>query len=139
MFVSTNNKVSSLYTDAKILTASSLYQDEDYDNRLIHDTHMATTDDNYYFLKHYPGNKDKVWKQVTSMFNVISRLRYKGYPEALSSYDILGVDILVDSQEKCWLLEVNFQPGLDPVKKEGYKIFEKKFEMWETSMIQKLL
>jgi len=121
-----------LYPKFKIITAKLPYIDDDYLNRDIHDTHIKTTQSNYF----YPDDmsESNYFSKVNLICNTLGKIiRPRGYTEAKHSYEILGLDILIDNNNKAWLLEVNATPGMHPVNDDysDYDSFEKGILEWE--------
>jgi hypothetical protein len=133
LFVASNGYYS-LFNIAKIITAKKEYVDTDYSNKNIHDTHLKSTDENYYFPDDL--SSARMWNDVKKICRVLGEHRIKAYPECRYGYDVLGLDILPDETGKCWLLEANFSPGMDPViYDEKHYAFEKKYFKWYTDSI----
>lgn len=131
LFVSTTGTWS-LFPDAKIITAALPYERNDYTNPKIHDTHLKTTDKDYFFRNEFSHEvQQRIWPSVRFICESISSLTFQGYKEADNSYDILGLDVLIEDNFHCWLLEANFSPGMDPVSYDGYDKFEKQLFEWE--------
>lgn len=134
LFVATAG-VWSLYPDAKILTAGAPYKKGNYTSSLIHDTHARTTPANYFFRQEFSQEEQKrIWPSVEFIAESVAACPFAGYPDADVSYDVLGLDILVDDTWHCWLLEANFAPSMDPITYEGYDQFEKSFFEWEVAL-----
>lgn len=138
LFISTIG-LSSLFKEAKIITAGLPYKNEDYTNRDIHDTHLQSTNKDYFFTKDFPYNRKLVWPQIEDIATAVSNVPFGGYREAKVSYDVLGLDILIDDNFKCWLLEVNFSPSMRSIDYSDYTDFEKQFLTWEFNLIKQLL
>lgn len=184
----TSTGYSSLFPEAKLITARLPYSKGDYSNKDIHDTHLERTEKNLFFSTDFPcleldpsknalapkhkvvlsdslskkggfesttesgqtrseevvqqlgsARKSLVWKQVERISAAVAATNFAAYSESKIGYDILGLDILVDDQYHCWLLEVNFSPGMDPVRYDDYAHFEKQFLQWEVSQVRHLL
>ena len=138
LFVSTSG-VWSLYPDAKILTAGAPYKKSDYTNAMIHDTHARTTDSNYFFREEFTEeDQARIWPGVELIAQSVASSPFVGYPGAVTSYDILGLDVLIDDNWHCWLLEANFAPSMDPIAYAGYERFERSYFEWEVALASTL-
>lgn len=58
----------------------------------------------------------KVMKQMKQILTDVSEAidgKLTTYPDSLHGYHIYGVDFMVDSDMKVWLLELNRSPGME--------------------------
>jgi GNAT superfamily N-acetyltransferase len=107
-----------LWKRGKIMTAKLPYQQSNYHNPDIHDTHMKSTDDNYFTPEHLPDRKfeesfEKQTSEICSgLFHLVSDI--KSVPEADDAYEIFALDLLPDDKGNLYLLEVNEKVGYLP-------------------------
>lgn len=129
----------SLFHNAEVITAALPYRKKDYSSELIHDTHQRSTDANYYFRRDFSDeDQERIWPAVQDIAKAVGTVPFSGYPEATASYDVLGLDVLVDENYHCWLLEVNFSPSMDPTAYDEHAFFEKAFFAWEVQLARSL-
>lgn len=95
-----------LLETGKILTAKLPYIEGDYLNKDIHDTHVDSTDDDYFFpedlIKHKSiidmNEFNKIFEKMRIILSIISKIaftNFETYPNAKNSYAIYGVDFIM--------------------------------------------
>jgi hypothetical protein len=112
LFVSTWGRCE-LYPKYRIITADLPYKKEDWNNKAIHDTHLASTDADYIFAPDgdlYIERTDNQIKYICK--KLVSHIKATPYPESKAGYEMLGLDFLVKSSGKAVLLEVNNNAGI---------------------------
>ncbi len=123
------------YQNGEILTAALPYVQSDWNNKLIHDTHGETTDDNYTFPRDFPGNLDSIWAQFDQLIDRIKPLCMSHRPFAQSKYSQhnFGIDIMVTEAGKIKLIEINSGAGLGDGKyrdTSAGKEYYNRYNMW---------
>lgn len=130
--------VVSLHKEAKIFTGAQDYQQGDYCNKMIHDTHADTTAHNYIYPEDFDGDTEKIKEGLDLILLRISQAvknkvkPYKG--ESEYGYTILGLDVMFTDDYTVKLIEVNSQPGMWSViypPNIEYEDFENKLLTWE--------
>lgn len=121
----------------RMLTAGCDYEDGNFQDKLKHDTHVGTTELDYFFPDDYKPVEDRVVIQQgldKIHEKIIGALNgyVKSYKESDHGYQILASDILFDAEMNPWLLEVNTQPGFNRKKDtQPFEDFQKEFLRWE--------
>jgi hypothetical protein len=126
----------SAFPKCRILTAGAEYKDEDYENKLIHDTHVGTTELDYFFPDDFdPAKRDLIisgLKKINDRVSEALRGKVRAYRESAFGYQILALDILFDDKYQPWLLEVNTQPGFNrKTEAPPFDLFEQELLQWE--------
>lgn len=107
-----------IFDMAKIITAKNKYEKKDYKNHNIHDSHMGSTDANYYFPKHYPyGDANYIQMQIIEASTLIANIYEKyasPYPESQHAYEVYGLDFIIDENHNLFLIELNDRVGMTP-------------------------
>jgi len=130
----------SLASFGKIITAAKPYENSNFDNPAIHDTHMKSTVRNLY----YPDDLSVDWnnvhlldKQMIEIAKCAAELmRYTAasYPESKYGFQIYGMDFLITDEYKVILLEINHHCGFLDVtgnpKDKLYSEFSQKLFQW---------
>jgi hypothetical protein len=120
---------------AKIITAAKPYVKDHYNDKEIHDTHMASTDADYWFPEDFPVREfvAPIFVQMAQMAECIKEcLAKKGmraYSNANTAYEIYGADLLVASDGELVLIEINDMVGYS-CKGAAKEFFEKRAR-WE--------
>ena len=109
-----------LFPKFRLLTALQPFINGDYRNKKIHDSHVGSTNDDY-FLEDLPLNVQKVVRdKVEKIYKLlVSNIKAQPYSEAKNAYEILGIDVMVDKKLNVYLLEVNQNAGVTMFKKES--------------------
>ena len=108
-----------IWEEGKILTAGLPYKNEDFGNRLIHDTHAGTTPKNTYYPQDLPAKGDKNELNLHMRLivdNVAKIMKNKNniLPEANYCYQVFGCDFLPTVDNKVILMEINNKVGFEP-------------------------
>lgn len=120
-----------VYPHYRIITARLPYVAGDWTNKDVHDTHLESTDADYFFQ---PGGDlyiEKTDEQIQAICaEIIRHLQPKPYPESKVAYEMLGLDFLVRANGDVVLLEVNTNAGIKCVEEwNSYKEGVLKLEM----------
>lgn len=124
---------------AKLLHAVLPYKKGDWLNRDIHDTHIGSSDDDYYYpqdLKETPQNLKKIQENIDSilvvLFKNFSENTYKTYVEAKNSYHVYGLDIMILNDYSVKLIEVNSKIGMGVINRNNKKViaFTRTYFTW---------
>jgi glutathione synthase/RimK-type ligase-like ATP-grasp enzyme len=95
-----------LLETGKILTAKLPYIEDDYLNKDIHDSHVKSTECDYFFPEDLIKHKSvqnmsefyKIMDKIRIIFNIISKIgftTFEIYPNAKNAYEIYGADFIV--------------------------------------------
>lgn len=114
---------------ALLVTAKLPYKNEDFENPLIHDSHLSKTD--RIVLVDDKGMMDAIRKVCRPLMDIIDSQPLEMYEEAQFGYQIFGPDILFDDKGNAYILEVNTTPLLGDLRKDGILEYEKAFSHWE--------
>lgn len=121
----------SFFNRGKILTAADEYVNNEWDNKKIHDTHIGTTDDDYYFPEDLDIMESKKLEILDSMnyisrivFNIIKESNIRTFDEAVNSFEVLGLDFMILDDYSVKILEINNKLGYG-VKNQGTPKVEK--------------
>ncbi len=138
-----NNKpfYQTLFNIGKILIAKLPYKNEDFSNKLIHDTHADTTPRNLFFPNDINLNQEQINKIFNKMKKVLSYVgnmleknNVKPYPESKYAFEVFGCDFLIKNDLNIILMEINDKVGMWPVETdkniEYYDKFTKKYYEW---------
>lgn len=106
-------KKAALFTRGEILYAKKAYENGNYQDSNIHDTYLEEDNCALQFPFDFPGGIAEAGKVYTQAQNIVTTIAkvvlptINPYKECEAGYDILGVDLMVDANEKVWLLEIN--------------------------------
>ena len=141
-----NNKWDySIFDMFKILTAEEKYKDEDYYNKKIHDTHLGSTDKDYFGFEDFNKNtinnytkelRDKIKEQINKICGGIYYIAVKNgiekYEEDENAFELFAPDIMIDENGNCILIEVNNRVGTSFKMNNKNKVnkFSKNFFNW---------
>jgi hypothetical protein len=118
----------------KILTAKLPYQDGDFTNKAIHDTHLDSTETNWFYpedLEVPALEKSHLMSEVEKVLHVIGEsVPALSYQESKYAYEVFGVDLLITNEYRVVLLEVNEKVGYDFVDERGARDFSSKYYSW---------
>lgn len=98
-----------LFDIGKVLTASKEYVQDDWSNKLIHDTHADTTECNLWYpynLKPMVGVHSQM-QEVCFQLGKIMEGHTHPYPESKSAYEVFGCDFMITTDHQVKLIEVN--------------------------------
>lgn len=125
-----------------VLTAALPYQKGDWLNPAIHDTHNKSTDD-VYFLEDLDVTVEELEKIKNDVNNILDKIagtldnKIVSYSESIKSWNVLGIDIMIDIDFRAWLLEVNEAPGFQLIHYgEKAKYFDETMLSWEYECIK---
>ena len=137
----------SLWSIGKILTAKKPYVNNNYGDNEIHDTHMGSTKENYFFPKDLwklGVSKEKttsMWNQMNEVCDVVSQIfkpHANTYPESKTCFEVFGLDFMADDQHHIYLIEVNDKVGYGGAKDDKkFHSFSKKYFQWVYDMVIK--
>lgn len=127
----------SFFHQGKILTALNDYKNDEWDNKLIHDTHMKTTQNDFYFPQDLELNditEEYLIQQMENIceiiFNIVKNSNIKTFNETVNSFEVLGLDFMILNDFTVKILEVNnklgygiINQGTDKVNKFTYDFF----------------
>jgi len=135
-----NNKISfSIFKHLRIHQAKLPYINDDYTNKNIHDSHIKSTDDDYFFYDEFKDNKNyyDIIKQIKLLINECVNMAKPGitlYDETKNSYVIYVADIIITDDYNIKLLEVNGQfPGynfINRINNNKQILFNKNYFRW---------
>lgn len=115
-----------------IATAKQEYQKSDYLNKLIHDTHFHSASKNIDFkpdISEVIGkvNTTKIDEQINLLFqSILKIIKTPCFPENKYCYHFFASDIIITSDYKIKLIEINKSPGL-PTENYTNKISDPNF------------
>ena len=128
----TNNSFNwkwSFFHQGKILTAQDDYINDDWDNKFIHDTHIKSTQDDFYFPQDLFLDKfieDDIIQQMKNVcfeiFNIIKSSNIKTFNEVINSFEILGLDFMILDDYTVKILEVNNKLGFGVINQGSDKV-----------------
>lgn len=131
--------------EGDILTASQPYNTNKPFIKEIHDTHLTSSNDDYFFPKdlenYYESQNKKINSknylyQMRNIMKCASKiLKNKNskwlYPDQNNGFDILGVDFMIDATtNNVILIEINTKTGFGYNKRENNIYFSEKFYKW---------
>lgn len=131
---------------ARIFHAKNNYLQDDYQNKLIHDTHYGSTDDDYLFpddMTDILSNNDiiYIYEQIKNIcskmaFILSKEMSIRGnvkYP-----FHLFGFDVMIDRNLKVWLIECNRYQDLGlELNDERRVYFENIFFDWINDVVLK--
>lgn len=109
-----------IYNMSQIYTAKDKFKKGDYDNKDIHDSHIAGSIPNLYFpdsLDIPQEKKNLILGNLIDLFQLTNLIKeYKCFDESKQCYELLGADVMITDDYQVKLIEVN--------TKIGYKTFK---------------
>jgi hypothetical protein len=124
----------------EILTAGKPYVAKDWDNKEIHDSHGASTPQSLWVTSVEtevdPQHLPKIYDLAKDVFGVTNA---KSYSESKMGYELLGLDVMFDTDNNLWLLEVNNRVGLFFVSDTLGLLMNHKIIEWEHNFAMRLL
>lgn len=103
------------YGYARCNIAKSAYRNKDYTNKDIHDSHGGSTSRIVFYPNDFPEQERELIRpgleKTMDRVSVILQGKAWGYQESKYCYEILGVDLMMDTNGICWLIEINRSPG----------------------------
>jgi len=119
----------SFFHQGKILTAQDDYINGNWNNKLIHDTHIKSTNDDYYFPQDLHLDKlieNDIIKQMENIcfeiFNIIKISNIKTFNEVVNSFEVLGLDFMILDNFIVKILEVNNKLGYGVINQGTNKV-----------------
>ena len=108
-----NNEITfSIFKNITILQAKLPFINNDYLNKDIHDTHLKSTDDDYFFYNEFKNNKNynNIIKQIKTVIKEcinMAKLKIKPYPESKNAFQTYMCDFMITADYNIKLLEIN--------------------------------
>lgn len=99
----------------EIATAKQPYQQADWTNTNIHDTHFQDKDGDIFpgKLKLPTGILDKIYSQIDEISNLALQIpKAKCYPESDRCYELFGMDLMITDDYQVKILEINEKIGM---------------------------
>ena len=112
------------------LVARAEYTLTDFDNDKIHDTHFITTKEELYYPNILGNDLEKIERIDEKIREIIKDTKNKAenincYPDSQKSYEMLGMDVMLDDEFKIKLLEINHKMAMPEEKNHiSNKLFE---------------
>ena len=109
---------SALYAEGEIAHSKEPYVQDDYANPMVHDTHIKWSEERR-FPRDYPGGQlaaEKILGLARGMLTRVSEVLLPTvcpYAGCQGGYEVYGVDLMVDSLGRAWLIEINSRPGYE--------------------------
>jgi hypothetical protein len=105
-----------LWTRGRILTALLPYQNKDWKNKKIHDTHGGTTPHNLWFPEDLPDitRRQEIYDKMRQSIDVVGRIMQKNitmYTESIHAFEVFGCDFLITEDYQAILMEINDHVG----------------------------
>lgn len=120
-----NNKLVSFMANCvRIMTAKSTFNIENELNKDVYDSHLATTDNDYFLpddLNLSNEQTAKIINQIINCLSVISKLaknEIKCYSESKNCFEILGADLMLTNNYQIKLLEINNRTMVAAITKQ---------------------
>ena len=120
-----------LMDEGRIILAEEKYQQRDYKNKKIHDTHTHGEEK---YVKYYPkdlnisqNKKDNIRKQMEHLFHLVGFVdkSFECYSESKDCYQLFGFDVMITDDYQVKLIEINSGPGVPNLHIPfGKKLFE---------------
>jgi hypothetical protein len=136
----------------KIITSKSLFINDNYQNKDIHDTHYRYNVDDYLFPLHFTSaniNKNITQNDIQTILDKIKSICYKMShifstnvklrPNSENGFHLFGFDIMLDENLNPILIECNRFLNLELKNQEIKLLFETKFFDWVNEIIIKPL
>lgn len=114
---------------ALFITALLPYENKDFNNPNIHDSHLSKTD--RVDLISDEAIISKIKGVCQPLMDVLDQQYLTMYIEAQFGYQIFAPDVLFDDNGNAYILEVNTTPGQGDLTKEGIVEYENIFSEWE--------
>jgi len=106
-----------LFPKYRIITAKDPYIKGDWNNKDIHDTHLESTDEDYFFFEGADLYFERTDREIQEICDeLMKHVNPRPYPEADAAYEMLGLDFLVREDKSVVLLEVNDNAGIKCVE-----------------------
>lgn len=102
-----------LFNQGMLYTAKSPYKSDNFGNKNIHDSHYGSTSKDILFPQHFPGDAKLAFAQMQEILIAVSKniqSYVAPYAESQYAFETFGVDFMVDTNQKVYLVEINFNP-----------------------------
>ena len=109
--------MSDLWPRGRIVTAAKPYAAGSWHDKEVHDTHSETTSHNMWFPEDFvePARAAHVFAQMKdvcgALAEILQRHRCGVYPESRNGFEVFGLDFMMTSDFRVYLLEVNDKVG----------------------------
>lgn len=135
--VAPEGRRAALMREGVIVNAAKPYSSAEFQDKGIHDTHAAASRGSR-FPRDYPGGADKaatIFDSAAKMLGSVAELALPTaapYAESKGGFEILGVDFMIDTNDRLWLIEINDRVGFDglPDASDGTNL-----RSWRSSFI----
>ena len=112
-----------LHDTGKIMTAALPYENKDFENTGIHDTHVKSTLRNLFFPNDLDGVSPEqcqvFFRKMEEVLYYVGQLLCKTplgpYPESRYAYEVFGCDFLLTTDNRVILMEINQRIGMRSV------------------------
>lgn len=119
----------SFFNQAKILTAKLEYKNNDWLNKDIHDTHIGTTIEDYYFPQDLNLSEtiiSKIFEDLLlvckNVYKIVKKSDIRTFNEVVNSFEILGLDFMILDDYSIKLIEVNNKLGYGIINNNAEKV-----------------
>lgn len=127
----------SFFHQGKILTAQDDYINDNWENKLIHDTHIKSTQDDFYFPQDLHLNKNienniihQMENVCLEIFNIVKISNIKTFNEVVNSFEVLGLDFMILNDYTVKILEVNNKLGYGVINQDTDKVNKFSFDFF---------
>lgn len=138
-----------LWNIGKIMTAEKPFDMNIPFTKDKHDTHLKSTDDDYFYPKDFNKNLNKkinieddkiIYNKIKLICKAISQVIKKSkskllYPNEKNMYHLFGLDIMVRDNLEPVFIELNEQPGLNCLSTIKCDNFSKEYFQWINDII----
>lgn len=106
-----------LWPRGRIVTAKLPYQNSDWHNKDIHDTHSESTPYNMWYPEDLPDptRSSEIYQKMKVTLSAVADIMYRNrvgpYPESRNAFEVFGCDFLVTSDYRVILIEINDRVG----------------------------
>lgn len=122
--LSNTQKKGYLFENHRVFTAKLPYKNDDYYNKDIHDTHIASTPKELNYNPDITSTLSKIQEkdiqnQLNYLFKYIQKvIKAQCYPENKHCYHLFASDIMITQDYKIKLIEMNTRPGMGEYNKQ---------------------
>lgn len=130
MWAGVRNVKTFMFNQGMIYTASKVYKFSDFTDVNIHDSHFSKTDGDYLFPQHFVGDSKTAIRQMREILTDVSKKIHpwiSPYEESQYAFETFGVDFMVDTNQKVYLLEINFNPVFKTKTKKVNAMLSEKY------------
>jgi len=138
-----------LWDIGKIMTAEKSFDMNIPFTKDKHDTHLKSTDNDYFYPKDFNKNLNKkinikdnnlIFNKIKLICKAISQIIEKSknkllYPNEKNMYYLFGLDIMVKDNLEPVFIELNEQPGLNCLNNIKCDVFSKEYFQWINDII----